>query len=82
MDYVQVVIMSATLFFSMIPAVIETLTRLPISHPLADGPNAPIAQTGLLSLVVLFLAGVIYQIIKLKARRKSAQTPDSTVKFS
>jgi len=81
-DYVQVIIMSATLFFSMIPAVIETLTRLPISHPLADGPNAPIVQTGLLTLVVLFLAGIIYQIIKLKARRKSAQTPDNKVKFS
>jgi hypothetical protein len=81
-DYLQVVIMSATLFFSMIPAVIETLTRLPVSQPLAGGPNAPIVQTGLLILVVLFLAGVIYQIIKLKARKKSAQAPGSTIKFS
>src|SRR5271170_8225547 len=27
-DYVQVILMSATLFFSLIPAVVETLTRL------------------------------------------------------
>jgi membrane-associated HD superfamily phosphohydrolase len=80
--YIQIIVMSTTLFFSFIPATIETLTRLPISHPLADGPNSPIIQTGLLTLVILYFAGVVYQLIKLSARRKSAQTPDSTIKFS
>jgi len=68
--YVQVVVLSATLFFSFVPAIIESLTRLPISHPLADGPNSPIIQKGLLFLVVLFIAGVIYQLIKLRAANK------------
>src|ERR1700761_54793 len=38
-DYVQVVVLSTTIFFSCIPAIVETLTRVPISHPIADGPN-------------------------------------------
>ena len=78
-DYVQVVVLSTTIFFSCIPAIVETLTRVPISHPIADGPNAPIIQAGLNVLVVLFLAGVVYQILKLRAKRKSNQTPESSV---
>jgi divalent metal cation (Fe/Co/Zn/Cd) transporter len=69
-DYVQTMVMSATLFFSMIPATIETLTRLPIAHPLAAGPNAPTAKMGLMVLVALFIVGVLYQLIKLKSRKK------------
>ncbi len=69
-DHIQTIVMSATLFFSMIPATIETLTRIPISHPLAAGPNDPIAKTGLMILVLLFVVGVLYQLIKLKSRKK------------
>jgi divalent metal cation (Fe/Co/Zn/Cd) transporter len=69
-EYIQTIAMSATLFFSMIPATIETLTRLPISHPLAAGPNDPVAKTGLMILVLLFVVGVLYQLIKLKTRKK------------
>lgn len=75
--YVQVFLMSLTLFFSFVPAIVETLTRLPISGPLADGPNAPVIQTGLMILVVVFVAGVSYQLFKLRKRRKN--TPDGTV---
>jgi uncharacterized membrane protein len=74
--------MSSTLFFSLVPAVIETLTRLPISQPLANGPNAPIIQTGLLTLTALFALGVVYQILKMKTKIKSIQTPDSSIKLS
>jgi hypothetical protein len=81
-SYLQVVIMSSTLFFSLVPAVIETLTRLPISQPLANGPNAPIIQTGLLTLTALFALGVVYQILKMKTKIKSIQTPDSSIKLS
>ena len=52
--YLQVFLMSLTLFLSCIPAVVETLTRLPISGPIASGPNDPIIQKGLLTLVILF----------------------------
>jgi uncharacterized membrane protein len=72
-DYIQVIILSLTLFFSMIPATVETLTRLPISAPIAADPNAPIIQGGLAFWFVLYLAGVTYQIIKIKKQKKNAQ---------
>jgi hypothetical protein len=68
--YIQVIAMSATLFLSMVPAIVETLTRLPISAPIASGPNDPIIQNGLLGLFLLFIAGVIYQVFKIKRRGK------------
>ncbi|MDP9077443.1 MAG: hypothetical protein M3O71_08485 [Bacteroidota bacterium] len=68
--YLQVFLMSLTLFLSCIPAVVETLTRLPISGPIASGPNDPIIQKGLLTLVILFTVGVIYQFVKLWSRQK------------
>ena len=68
--YIQVFLMSLTLFFSFIPAIVETLTRLPMSKPIADGPNSPVIQTGLMSLVGLFVVGVIYQFIKIRSRQK------------
>lgn len=75
-DYIQVFVMSATLFLSCIPAIVETLTRLPISQPIATGPNDPIIQTGLGMLTLTFLVGVAYQVYKLKKSKKSGQTPD------
>ena len=74
-DYVQIFCLSTTLFLSLIPAINETLTRLPISHPIASGPNDPIVQNGLLVLLVLYLVGVVYQFVKLKARRKKSAPP-------
>ena len=68
--YLQVFLMSLTLFFSFIPAVVETLTRLPISHPIANGPDSPIVQMGLLTLVVLFSIGILYQLIRLYQHQK------------
>lgn len=71
--YMQAILMSTTLFLSMIPAVIETLTRLPISHPLASGPNDPVLQKALLAVVLLYLVGVCYQAIKLRSQGKAAK---------
>jgi hypothetical protein len=71
-NYVQVIIMSTTLFLSLIPAVVETLTRLPISHPLASGPNDPLVAKGLSALFLLYVVGVTYQLIKM---RKKLQQP-------
>jgi len=77
--YIQVFIMSATLFLSCIPAIVETLTRLPISHPIASGPNDPIIQNGLTTLVVIFLGGVIYQFIKLRSKNKQGLSSDDVI---
>jgi hypothetical protein len=68
--YIQMIAMSTTLFFSMIPAVNETLTRLPLSHPYASGPDDPKVKMGLLVVFVFYLSGVFYQVLKLKAMRR------------
>ena len=81
-DYIQVIVMSTTLFLSCIPAIVETLTRIPISHPIAGGPNDPVLQKGLTALMVVYFVGVAYQIIKIRAKRKLAQTLDQTAKLS
>lgn len=72
--YIQVIIMSTTLFLSMIPLIVETLTRLPISHPIASGPDDPLLQNMLRGLVLIYIVGVIYQIVKLRASRKTPPT--------
>jgi len=79
-DYVQVVAMSATLFLSCIPAIVETLTRVPISHPVASGPNDPMVQMSLNILAVLFLGGVIFQVVILRSKKKkAAKSADGSV---
>jgi hypothetical protein len=72
-DYVQVIFLSTTVFLSCVPAIVETFTRLPISHPLAEDANAPIIQKGLSALVLVYLVGVIYQLVKLRAQKRSAK---------
>ena len=67
-SYIVVFCMSTTLFLSLIPGVNETLSRLPVGHPIADGPTSPIIQNALKVLLVLFLAGLTTQIWQLKKR--------------
>jgi hypothetical protein len=76
-DYVQTIALSTTVLLSMVPTTVESLTRLPISHPIADGPNAPVIQMGLLIFFVLYIIGVVYQVIKIRAAKKSK--PGSTL---
>jgi hypothetical protein len=58
--------MTATLFLSFIPAVTETLTRLPLSGPIAINQDAPIIKMILLGLLVIFTIGTFYQVRKLR----------------
>jgi hypothetical protein len=57
---------STVVFLSLIPGVNETLSRLPVGHPLADGPTSPIVQNALKVLLVLYLTGLSIQILRLK----------------
>jgi len=81
-DYIQISIMSFTLLLSMIPATVETLTRLPISAPIAADPKANIITMVLGFWTGLFLVGLTQQLLKLKASKKAAQNADPTIKFS
>jgi len=81
-DYIQTLALSTTVFFSMVPTTVETLTRLPISHPLASDPGAPLIQMTLLTFLILYIIGVAYQFIKIHSRKKNAQTPGGKVNLS
>lgn len=65
-EKVETIIMTATLFLSFIPAVTETLTRLPLSGPIAINQDAPIIKMILLGLLVIFTIGTFYQVRKLR----------------
>jgi len=68
--YVVLFCISTTVFLSLVPAVNETLSRLPIGHPLADGPTSPIVQNSLKVLLVLYLTGITIQMFRLKMMLK------------
>jgi len=66
-ERIETILMTTTLFLSFIPAITETLTRLPISHPIAESPDASIVKMSYLGLTVLFIIGLILQLRKPKA---------------
>lgn len=60
-EYVETFSMSATYLLLMVFTTTETLTRLPVEHPIASGIDAPILETVRQGLLVAFLAVVAYQ---------------------
>ena len=59
--YLTTLGLSFTYFLLIVPAVAETLKRLPASQPLASGPESPIVQTTLLVWLLIFLSGISVQ---------------------
>lgn len=53
--------LSFSFFLSLIPTVSETFRRVPIGHPLAKDPADPSITNTLLVLLILFVAGSVYQ---------------------
>lgn len=78
-DYIQIIAISTTFFLSMIPTTVETFTRVPISKPIASGPDDPLISKVLLVFVILYIVGVTYQLVKLRKAKKSASTPTVTL---
>lgn len=62
---------SFSFFLSMIPTVNETLTRVPVGHPLAKGPTDPLIAQTLLIILILFIAGSVYQFRMQRKTNKS-----------
>lgn len=58
--------LSFSFFLSMLPTVNETFTRVPVGHPLAKDISDPIIGKTLLAILILFVAGSIYQFRKQK----------------
>jgi uncharacterized membrane protein len=62
----QIVAMTVTLMLSFVPAITETLTRLPISNPIAASQDAPVVKMSNGILLLVFLLLLAFQLIKLR----------------
>ncbi len=57
-------------FLSLIPTVNETFNRIPVGHPLANGPKDPLIGKTLLVIFILFILGSVLQFRKQKKINK------------
>jgi hypothetical protein len=64
--FLEVLGLSGSLFFSMVPAINETLTRLPVGAPLASSPQDPLVLKSLGVLAILFVALCVAQIAHIR----------------
>lgn len=62
---------SFSFFLLLVPAIAETLTRLPPMHPLADGPQSPLVGLTLLVWVAIFVVGFSLQVWTIRSRRQT-----------
>lgn len=67
--YIETISYSATFFFHWIPTIVETSTRLPIGAPLVTNREGPEIQAATGIVFLLFLAGVRWQILRLRKTR-------------
>ena len=58
-------------FLLMVPGINETLTRLPVDHPLAEGPTSPVVRGALAAWLIVFVAGSLLQGVWTRLQRKS-----------
>ncbi|MFI2743497.1 hypothetical protein ACG2LH_12215 [Zhouia sp. PK063] len=70
--FVENFFLSFSFFLSLIPTVNETFNRIPVSHPLANGPQDPLIKNTLLILFVVFIIGSVFQFKKQKQSNKLA----------
>lgn len=71
--YLAALGLSFSFFLLLLPAINETLTRLPAAHPLADGPQSPVVRGVLLGWCAVFALGVILQMWTIRARAAVAR---------
>lgn len=69
--------LSFSFFLLLVPAINETLTRLPTAAPLASGPQDPLVVRTLLGWFVVFLVGSVLQARAIR-RRGAAQGAGQT----
>ncbi|MGK9118094.1 hypothetical protein [Olivibacter jilunii] len=68
--FIENFFLTFSFFLSLIPTVNETFNRIPIGHPLANGPQDPLIGKTLLILFVLFVIGSVLQFRKQKSINK------------
>ena len=64
--YVAAIAFSTTLLFHLIPAVTETLTRIPADHPIAASQQAPLFPPIYSGLLLALVIGLVLQVRWLK----------------
>jgi hypothetical protein len=69
-DYIETICLSLTAFLLMLPALTETLRRVPDGHPLVTDLNAPLLLGSQAALLVILIIGLTAQIIHLRKRNK------------
>lgn len=69
--YLQTLAMSFSFFLLLVPGTNETLSRLPLDHPLGSGIDSPVVQSALKGLALLFLLGIAYQMFALSRQRRN-----------
>ncbi len=65
--YTQAVALSMSFLMLMVFTTTETLKRFPTGRPFATGPNDPSLIPVRLALLALFVMGVTYQVLKIRA---------------
>ncbi|RAV27766.1 hypothetical protein [Sinomicrobium soli] len=68
--YFENFLLSFSFFFSWVPTINETFNRVPVDHPLANGPKDPIIAKTLLVFFILFIVGSVLQFRKQKKINK------------
>ena len=69
--YIQVALMSFSFLLLMVPGTNETLSRLPVGHPIGNGPDSAPVKMALAGVFVLFLLGTAYQMVQLRRRARN-----------
>ena len=67
--YVQVALMSFSFMLLLVPGTNETLSRLPVGHPIGHGPDSPPVKLALACVFALFVLGTGYQMLRLRRSR-------------
>lgn len=74
-EYLETAAMSFSFFLMMIPTLNESLSRLPPSNPIGNGPDSPPVQTAVLVALILFVIGLLYQFYRIHHRRLPPARP-------
>jgi len=68
--YLSQLAFAFSFFLLLVPGINETLTRLPVSHPLASGPESPLVRGALAAWLGIFVVGAVVQLLWLRSQRK------------
>ena len=58
-------------FLLLVPGINETLTRLPVAHPLAAGPASPVVRGALAAWLGIFVLGATLQLLWMRSQRRA-----------